>query len=124
VKVAWSRVWNLIVWILRGFLAILFLYAGTSKLNPSASLWSELFHKIGFGQWFRYFVGSLEVVCAILLLIPGSSAIAAVLLSFTMVGAVAVHLLILHDGYATFFPGFTLLLLAVVALRWRSSPAG
>jgi uncharacterized membrane protein YphA (DoxX/SURF4 family) len=80
----------------------------------------ELFGKVGIGQWFRYFTGSLEVVCAILLLIPRTSAIAAVLLALIMAGAVATHLFILRDGYATFFPAFTLLLLVVVA--WKRTP--
>jgi putative oxidoreductase len=120
VKIAWDRVFNLTLWILQIFLAILFLYSGASKLNPNAAYWMELFGKVGIGQWFRYFTGSLEVVCAILLLVPRTSAIAAVLLAFIMAGAVATHLFILRDGYATFFPAFTLLLLAVVA--WKRTP--
>jgi putative oxidoreductase len=77
---------------------------GAGKLNPKAGFWFELFGKIGIGQWLRYFTGSLEVVGAVLLLIPKTSAIAAVLLALTMVGAVATHLFILRDGYAAFFP--------------------
>jgi len=71
-------------------------------LNPNAAYWIELFGKVGIGQWFRYFTGSLEVVCAILLLIPITSAIAATFLALIMAGAVATHLFILRDGYATF----------------------
>jgi putative oxidoreductase len=117
VKIAWDRVFDLTLWILQIFLAIIFLYFGASKLNPNAAYWVELFGKVGIGQWFRYFTGSFEVVCAILLLIPRTSAIAAVFLALIMAGAVATHLFILRDGYATFFPAFTLLLLAVVACK-------
>lgn len=116
-KIAWDRVSNLTLWVLQIFLAVLFLYVGTSKLNLHGAFWLELFDKVGIGQWFRYFTGGLEVVCAILLLIPRTSAIAAVLLAFTMVGAVAAHVFILRDGYAAFFPAFTLSLLIVVA--WK-----
>ncbi len=119
-KIAWDRVFNLTLWILQIFLAILFVCFGVSKLNPNAAYWIELFGKVGIGQWFRYFTGSLEVVCAILLLIPRTSAIAATFLALIMAGAVATHLFILRDGYATFFPAFTLLLLAVVA--WKRTP--
>jgi hypothetical protein len=34
-----------------------------------------MFDKIGLGQWFRYVTGSLEVVGALLLLVPRTSAI-------------------------------------------------
>jgi putative oxidoreductase len=120
VKVVWDRVLNLTLWVLQGFLALLFLYFGASKLNPSVVFWIALFDKIGIGQWFRYFTGSLEVICAILLVIPRTSAIAAALLALTMAGAVVTHLFILRDGYATFFPAFPLLLLVVVA--WKRGP--
>jgi putative oxidoreductase len=121
VKIAWGRVLNLTLWVLQGILAVLFLYSGASKLNPHATFWIGLFDKIGIGQWFRYFAGVLEVICAILLLIQRTSAIAAMLLSLTMAGAVVTHLFIVRDGYAAFFPAFTLLLLAVVA--WRRGSA-
>jgi uncharacterized membrane protein YphA (DoxX/SURF4 family) len=112
---------NLILWILQGSLALLFLYCGAGKLNRNAGFWIELFAKMVRQNRNRamvpLFAGSLEVVCAILLLIPGTSAIAAVLLAFTMGGAVVTHLFILHDAYGGFFPAFTLLLLVVVA--WK-----
>jgi putative oxidoreductase len=115
VKVAWDRILNLTLWIVQIFLAISFLYFGASKLNPHAGFWIALFGKVGIGQWFRYFTGSLEVACGVLLLIPRAAAIAALLLACTMVGAAATHLFILRDGYATFFPAFTLVLLVVLA---------
>jgi putative oxidoreductase len=119
VKVEWGRVLNLTPWILQIFLAISFLFFGASKLNPHAAFWIALFGKVGIGEWFRYLTGSLEIVCAVLLLIPRAAAIAAVLLAFIMAGAAATHLFILRDGYATFFPAFTLVLLVVVAWRRR-----
>jgi putative oxidoreductase len=121
VKVAWDRVLNLTLSVLQGFLALLFLYSGASKLHSNAFFWIVLFDKIGVGQWFRYFTGGLEVICAILLLIPRTSAIAAVLLAFTMVGAIVTHLFILRDGYATFFPALSFLLLVVVAYKRGSN---
>jgi putative oxidoreductase len=103
-------------------LSALFLYSGVTKLNPKAGFWIELFARIGTGQWFRYLVGSLELVCAILLLIPRTSATAATLLAFIMAGAVVTHLLFLRDGYASFFPAFPFLLLVVVA--WKRACDG
>jgi len=121
VKVASERVLNLTLWVLQGFLALLFLYSGADKWNPNAVFWVELFDKIRIGQWFRYFTGGLEITCAILLLIPKTSAMAATLLAFTMVGAVLTHLFILRDGFSSFLPAFPLLLLILVA--WKRSPS-
>jgi len=112
---------NLTLWVLQSLLALLFLYSGGDKWNPQALFWIGLFDRIGVGQWFRYFTGSLEIICAILLLIPKTSTIAAVLLAFTMTGAVVTHLFILRDGYAGIFPAIPLLLLILVAWkRWPS----
>ena len=116
-KVAWDRVLNLTLWVLQGLLAPVFLYFGVSKFSLHGIFWIELFAKIGMGQWFRYFTGSLEVVCAVLLLIPRTSAIAAALLACTMAGAILTHLFILRDGYGAVFPGFPLLIL--IAIAWR-----
>jgi putative oxidoreductase len=118
-KVSWDRVLNLTLWVLQGFLALVFLYSGASKFNPHESYWVGLFAEIRIGQWFRYFTGGLEVICAVLLLIPRTSAIAAALLACTMVGAIVVHLFILRDGYAAVFPGFPLLILIVVIWKRR-----
>jgi putative oxidoreductase len=121
VKLAWDRVFNLTLWVLQGLLALLFLYSGASKFDPHGMFWIELFAKIGMGQWFRYFTGGLEVICAVLLLIPRSSAIAAGLLACTMAGAILTHLFVLRDGYAAIFPALPLLILIVVAGRRRSA---
>ena len=118
-KLAWDRILNLTLWVLRVFLALMFLYSGASKFNPHGIFWIELFAKIGIGQWFRYFTGGLEVTCAVLLLIPKSSAIAAALLACTMAGAILTHLFILRDGHAAVFPGLPLMILIAVAWRRR-----
>jgi putative oxidoreductase len=117
VKVAWDRVLNLTLWVLQSLLAVMFLYFGASKFSPHGLFWIELFTRIRIGQWFRYFTGSLEVICAVLLMIPRTSAIASALLACTMVGAILTHLFILRDGYAAVFPGFPLLIL--IAVAWK-----
>jgi putative oxidoreductase len=123
VKLAWDRILNLTLWVLRVFLALMFLYSGGSKFNPHAIFWIELFANIGIGQWFRYFTGGLEVICAVLLLIPKTSAIAAALLAGTMAGAILTHLFVLRDGYAAIFPGLPLMILIAVSWRRRSAPS-
>ena len=53
-----------------------------------------LFDAIGLGKWFRYATGSLEVLGAVLLLIPRLSGLGALLLVGVMLGAVATHLFV------------------------------
>src|SRR5438093_1341613 len=50
--------------------------------------------RIGLGQWFRYVTGSLEVLGAVLLLIPRLSGLGALLLVGVMLGAVPTHLFV------------------------------
>jgi putative oxidoreductase len=123
VTIAWRRIFDLTLWVLQGILALAFLYFGVNKLVGREIFWMELFAKIGIGQWFRYFTGALEVVCAVLLLIPRTAGIAAALLACTMGGAVLTHLFLLRDGYASVFPAFPLLLLSLIAWRRRSDGA-
>lgn len=118
----WDRVVNLTLWVLQGLLAVMFLYSGASKFSARGIFWIELFARIGMGEWFRYFTGSLEVVCAVLLLIRRTSAIAAALLACAMAGAILTHLFILRDGYAAVLPGFPLAILIAVAWKRHSAP--
>jgi len=91
----------------------MFLFAGSLKL-AGAPMMVALFHAIGIGQWFRYLTGSIEVVSAILLLVPSLAFLGALLLVPTMVGAVLTHLFIVGGN-----PGpATVLLAAAAAIAW------
>ena len=116
-KIAWDRVVNMTLWVLQAFLALVFLLSGAAKFSPYGNFWMDLFAKIGIGQWFRYFTGGLEIICAVFLMIPRTSAVAAALLACTMAGATFTHLCILRDGYAAMFPGLALVILVVIA--WK-----
>jgi uncharacterized membrane protein YphA (DoxX/SURF4 family) len=98
---------------LQGLLAAAFLVAGTTKL-ASSQMQVTFFEKIGLGQWFRYFTGGLEVIAAILVLVPRTAVVGAVLLGMTMVGAVDIHLLITGGSPV---PSVVLLVIAV-AVTW------
>jgi uncharacterized membrane protein YphA (DoxX/SURF4 family) len=107
-----SRAANIILWVLQIALALMFLMAGVPKLlgNPQMV---ETFDKIGLGQWFRYLTGGLEILSAVLLLIPRTSGLGALLLVGVMVGAVLTHLFIV--GGSPMFPLILLVAAAVVA---------
>jgi putative oxidoreductase len=88
-----GKVMNVALWILQIAAAAMFLMVGYLKLSGSEQL-VGLYQAIGIGQWFRYLTGTLEVAGAILLLIPRTSGLGALLLAGVMVGAVITHLFI------------------------------
>lgn len=119
----WGRVLNLTLWALQGLTALVFLFFGASKFARHQAYWVQLFATIGIGQWFRYFTGALEVVCSILLVIPRTSAIAAILLACTMAGAILTHSFVLHEPpIVNFGPVALMLVLALVAWRRLAAP--
>ena len=82
-----------------------------------------LFDAVGIGQWFRYVTGSLELLGALLLLVPGKTAFGAVSLACVMAGAVVAHLTVVPAP-----PTPALVLFALTALiagdgvrSWRAS---
>jgi putative oxidoreductase len=81
------------LWILQIGAAGMFLMVGFFKLSGDPRM-VGLFDAIGFGQWFRYVTGSLEVLGAVLLLIPRLSGLGALLLVGVMLGGVATHLFV------------------------------
>lgn len=112
------RILSILEWILQILLALLFLLVGAAKFGPHNAVWVEIFAAIGIGQWFRVFTGALEILCAVLLVIPRTAGIAAALLSCTMVGAFFVRLFILHGPPAGAVTPLVYLALLLIIL-WR-----
>jgi uncharacterized membrane protein YphA (DoxX/SURF4 family) len=81
-----------ISWILRVAVACVFFSVGASKFDAE-SYWIKLFNQIGFGQWFRYLTGILQVTGAVLVIVPRTFLIGIGLLACTMAGAAAVWVL-------------------------------
>ena len=108
------------LWFVWGLLALAFVAAGGAKLYGVPMLVEEFQH-IGLGQWFRYVTGGLEIIGAILLLLPRKAAFGALLLICIMIGAVISHLFVI-GGSAV--PAIVLLALnAVVAYAERGQIA-
>jgi len=106
-----------IVWGVRILLALAFGAAGLSKLAGVPQM-VQVFDAIGFGQWFRYLTGVVEVVGAVLLLVPATGFLGGLLLTATMVGAVATHLVLIGGNPA---PALVLGLLSAFVV-WRQRP--
>lgn len=84
-------------WAARMALFLIFLYFGAAKVNSAPnSAWVEFFNDVGFGQWFRYFTGILEIIGAFLVLIPQTVREGLVLLMCIMSGALVIVLFDLH----------------------------
>ena len=106
------------LWVLQIGAAAMFLIAGTMKLTGNPMM-VQMFGAIGIGQWFRYLTGTIEVVGAILLLIPSLAVVGAVPLALTMVGAIITHLFIVGGN-----PAAPIVLLAATAtIAWARWPS-
>ena len=101
---------NIVLWTLQVLVALAFVAVGSAKLfgNPDMV---AVFDAVGIGQWFRYVTGSLEVLGALLLIVPGRAVFGAVLLACVMAGAVVAHLTVLPPP-----PTAPLVLFALTAL--------
>jgi putative oxidoreductase len=82
------------LWVVKILVAVAFLAAGLAKLAGVQAM-IDIFNVIGLGQWFRYVTGAIEVIGAILILIPSRAVFGALLLACMMVGAVITHLTVL-----------------------------
>lgn len=108
---------DVISWTLRVLVALIFVYEGLDKFG-TRRLWIRVFAEIGIGQWFRYATGIVEIVGAVLLLVPRATFIAAPLLLCTLVGAFLAHIFIIGVGIPhSVVVG--VLFAAVVVIGWR-----
>ncbi len=70
----------------------------------------NFFAQVGFGQWLRYVLGTLEVGSAVALFFPKQAFYGAVVLSVSLVGHIVIHAVVLHR------PAAFLVLLLVITL--------
>ncbi|WZO97662.1 DoxX family protein [Isosphaeraceae bacterium EP7] len=103
---------NIALWVIQVLLALAFAMAGTMKLvGPEMAV--KQFELLGLGQWFRYLTGLLEIIAAVLLVLPAWSGFGALLLVPIMIGAAAAHVAVFKDNPAA--PLVILGLAAIVA---------
>ena len=116
-----SKPKNIALWAIQVGVAGMFFMVGEKKLAGDPQL-VQLFQAIGFGQWFRYLTGSLEIIGAILLLVPALAGVGGLLLTGVMAGAVATHLFIV--GGNPMMAGVLLLASAFIAWSRRATLFG
>lgn len=79
---------------LKALLTAVFAFAAFGKLSGNPQM-VAIFETIGFGQWFRYVAGAVEIVGAALFWVPRAQWIGAALLVCTMAAAVLFHVFVL-----------------------------
>ena len=89
-----DRIDVLTLWLPRVAVGAVFLSIGAGKFTADAG-WVRLFDEIGIGQWFRYATGILQMLGAVLVLIPRVFLLGVVILGCTMAGAMATWVLVL-----------------------------
>ncbi len=93
-----GRALRIVIRAVKVLFAVVFLAAGIAKLVGVPMLVAE-FDTIGFGQWFRYVTGGIEIIGAMLLLWPAKSTLGALLLTCVSVGAFFAQVLVLHMDF-------------------------
>jgi uncharacterized membrane protein YphA (DoxX/SURF4 family) len=99
-----------------------FVFIGATKFNNDPrGEWVKLFERIGWGQWFRYFTGTVQVAGALLMLTPWTLTVGAALLVCTMIGAMITDIVVMHAvGYAL----LPFALLGIVVATWFAGTYG
>ena len=101
------------LWIAQILLAAFLLIAsGLPKLMGQADA-VESFEQIGWGQWFRYVTGVVEVAGAIGLLIPRLAGLAAAGLIGLMAGAILTQILVLDPAWSAMPAAFAVVFAAI-----------
>lgn len=83
---------KILSWIVRILISIAFLLASTGKLTSNEAV-IEMFNNWGFPNGFYMVIGVLELLLAILLLVPKTMKVALFGLATLMIGATITHLL-------------------------------
>lgn len=123
-----DAIFSILVWFAQGITSFIFLQMLYFKFTGVAES-IEIFSAIGIEPWGRYFVGCLELVAAILLLIPVTSWYGAFLSVFIIVPALVVHIVkigfVIQNDRGVFF-GLALsvlvLSIALLIIRWSQGP--
>ena len=104
---------NIALWVVQVGVAAMVLMAGANKLAGNEQM-VGMFQAIGFGQWFRYLTGALEVIGGVLLLVPRLAGVGGLLTTGVFVGAVGTHLFIIGGNPAVAI----VLLVASLFIAW------
>ena len=114
-----SRPWfaTVLLWMGTAILFILFLAGGIQKLTQETSALRD-FAYWHYPLWFMFVVGAVELVSALLVLIPPVAFMGAALIAIDMIGGVATTLRFGEDDRAILSLALLAISLAVALARW------
>ncbi|MEV6316658.1 DoxX family protein [Streptomyces sp. NPDC051776] len=101
--------------------AAFFVLGAAPKLTAQNPV-KETFDKIGFGDWFLYLVGGLELAGAVALLIPALTGLAALAFLGLLTGATVTHIVVL-EGEGVLVPVVAAVPVAFIAWMRRERTA-
>lgn len=114
---------NITLWVLQILLAVFFAAASAFPKLTAHSSAEPAFEAIGYGDWFMYLIGALELAGAIGLLIPLLSGFTALAFIALMVGAFIYEVTVIEAGF-WYTPVILIVLFAFIAWgRWDRTVA-
>ena len=87
-RVAIAR--EVLLWVITVFLAWVFLRQGYAKFSDDSG-WARAFRVWHYPDWFRIFIGVIEVAAVPLLFIRRVAVVGAIMIVIVMLGAMATH---------------------------------
>ncbi|MDN5749896.1 MAG: DoxX family protein [Pseudonocardia sp.] len=112
------------LWALQILIGVFFVVASAAPKLLGEAYAVQIFVEIGAGDWFRYFVGAVELAGGIGLLVPRLAGLAALGLVGLMVGATYTQLTVFDAPAATVTPIILGVLVAGIAWVRRAEIAG
>ena len=113
------------IWALRVVIGLVFLVVGTTKLTGTGNT-VEYFAAIGWGQWFRYLTGLLDIAGATLVFVPRWTCYGAIVLACSVGSATFISLTTLRGnptwGGSEMVSAPLVLTLLAVLLTWLTRP--
>ncbi|MEU6562028.1 DoxX family protein [Nocardia nova] len=114
-----GKIRHRVLWTLQIVLGLFFIVAsGLPKLAGQSDA-VRIFHEIGWGDWFRYFAGVVEIAGGIGLLVPRLTGLAAAGLTVTMILAAATQAFVLDAPANAIFPLVLAVIFAWIAYERR-----
>jgi uncharacterized membrane protein YphA (DoxX/SURF4 family) len=113
---------NIISWVLRSLAAIIMLQTLYFKFSGAPES-VYIFSSLGIGPWGRIGTGIMELIASVLILLPRTTAIGALLALGIMGGAILSHFFVLgisvqNDGGQLFFYAVLVFISAAILLFW------
>lgn len=111
---------NIVIWVLRVVLALMFAISASGKLDPAGNI-AAAFTRWGYPIPMMIAIGAVELIASVGLLVPRFTTLSCAMLCLTMVGSVVTHFTNFEEmGW----PLLPLLLIGLLVVVWRFGGAG